>query len=285
MSREKIKIEFEDLGISPEDERNESEEKGVLKCPNCGSFVSLSMLNDEMLRCSKCGCDIEVGNLAEQSCPFCGDAFGAEDSLVVCPDCKAIYHSDCWKENRGCSTYGCESARHVEIHNHDGGNSGGEDVVIAPPADTSLKMPCVTLIGIIWLYLLCVLAVVFVFAKEMGWNMRILSFTCLICAEGARRGDSDGRNFLATVAVLSDLPVLINAVMWVLYSEKPMDLGFRLIICMIFNLPVVLLFLPRSNAWYRAKKREEELEKMKKRFNLKEEKENEESTVKKGVQE
>lgn len=40
-------------------------------------------------------------------CPICNTAFETGDVKTVCPACKLVFHSECWKENKGCATYGC----------------------------------------------------------------------------------------------------------------------------------------------------------------------------------
>lgn len=43
-------------------------------------------------------------------CPVCCTPIQPEDDKFVCPDCKMMYHKDCWNDNNGCATYGCHSA-------------------------------------------------------------------------------------------------------------------------------------------------------------------------------
>jgi pSer/pThr/pTyr-binding forkhead associated (FHA) protein len=40
-------------------------------------------------------------------CGVCHSAIEAAEEITVCPDCLTNYHTDCWHENYGCSTYGC----------------------------------------------------------------------------------------------------------------------------------------------------------------------------------
>jgi hypothetical protein len=40
-------------------------------------------------------------------CPICRCAFEPEEELTSCPDCRAVYHAECWEENTGCAVYGC----------------------------------------------------------------------------------------------------------------------------------------------------------------------------------
>lgn len=41
------------------------------------------------------------------NCPFCGDLIKGSGLIVPCPSCRAVHHSDCWRENGGCTTLGC----------------------------------------------------------------------------------------------------------------------------------------------------------------------------------
>lgn len=41
-------------------------------------------------------------------CPYCRCAFTAEDDIVLCSACEMPHHRDCWVENQGCTTFGCQ---------------------------------------------------------------------------------------------------------------------------------------------------------------------------------
>jgi uncharacterized membrane protein YhaH (DUF805 family) len=41
------------------------------------------------------------------TCPVCGCTVELHDRVTVCPACKIAHHEECWRENKGCSTYGC----------------------------------------------------------------------------------------------------------------------------------------------------------------------------------
>ncbi len=43
-------------------------------------------------------------------CPICCTIVEDSDESITCPDCKIIYHKDCWVDNDGCATYGCPSS-------------------------------------------------------------------------------------------------------------------------------------------------------------------------------
>ena len=42
------------------------------------------------------------------NCPVCMTQIEEGDSKTVCPACKVVFHEECWKEIKGCSTYGCK---------------------------------------------------------------------------------------------------------------------------------------------------------------------------------
>lgn len=44
------------------------------------------------------------------TCPYCRTAFAAGASKVACRACGTPHHIDCWRENGGCTTYGCARA-------------------------------------------------------------------------------------------------------------------------------------------------------------------------------
>lgn len=45
-----------------------------------------------------------------KTCSICGTGILQSDTVVACPVCSLPYHHDCWKEIRGCGTYGCSAA-------------------------------------------------------------------------------------------------------------------------------------------------------------------------------
>jgi len=40
-------------------------------------------------------------------CPYCKAAFTDADEIVVCSECDMPHHKECWVENQGCTTFGC----------------------------------------------------------------------------------------------------------------------------------------------------------------------------------
>jgi hypothetical protein len=47
------------------------------------------------------------------TCSICQWQTTAEDQITACPSCGLTFHSACWKENCGCSAYGCPE---VNVH-------------------------------------------------------------------------------------------------------------------------------------------------------------------------
>ena len=43
-------------------------------------------------------------------CAVCQAHIAAGEPTVTCPDCKVVYHNDCWEYNKGCGMYGCPQA-------------------------------------------------------------------------------------------------------------------------------------------------------------------------------
>jgi hypothetical protein len=41
-------------------------------------------------------------------CPYCRCEFVPDDDIIVCSDCYMPHHRDCWVENQGCTTFGCQ---------------------------------------------------------------------------------------------------------------------------------------------------------------------------------
>lgn len=93
-------------------------------CPPCGQHLSAdsSMVGREVV-CPKCSGRFIVPEppasrpqispaKAESGgvCPYCRTEITATAPSRVCPACHTPHHADCWKENRGCTVYGCAMA-------------------------------------------------------------------------------------------------------------------------------------------------------------------------------
>lgn len=86
-----------------------------MNCPKCGK-----RLPDDSEFCQYCGskladASVSAGNaapasapeLAGKTCPFCKAPFLEGEAVVFCSHCEMPHHLECWKENGGCTTFGC----------------------------------------------------------------------------------------------------------------------------------------------------------------------------------
>ena len=49
-------------------------------------------------------------NYIGKICPYCKVALAESDDVVVCSQCEMPHHRDCWIENQGCTTFGCNGS-------------------------------------------------------------------------------------------------------------------------------------------------------------------------------
>lgn len=49
-----------------------------------------------------------MNRYVNKECPYCHKIITADDNIVVCSKCGIAHHVECWNENHGCSTYGCD---------------------------------------------------------------------------------------------------------------------------------------------------------------------------------
>jgi pSer/pThr/pTyr-binding forkhead associated (FHA) protein len=94
---------------------------GVTRTCECGAtlYVPRSMLG-QRARCRRCD---RVLMLAEpkQICGVCqwdvpSDVEGG--ATQTCPSCGSLFHAECWRENRGCSAYGCAQVGALDQNDH-----------------------------------------------------------------------------------------------------------------------------------------------------------------------
>lgn len=51
---------------------------------------------------------------AGRLCSICQTSIIAGEKICACPHCALPFHGECWRENRGCSAYGCLGAAKTE---------------------------------------------------------------------------------------------------------------------------------------------------------------------------
>lgn len=56
------------------------------------------------------GAHAASGEEVGKTCPYCRFPIKPGEQVYVCPACKVTHHADCWRENQGCTTYGCRGA-------------------------------------------------------------------------------------------------------------------------------------------------------------------------------
>lgn len=49
-----------------------------------------------------------AGDEIGKTCPYCRFPLKPGEQVMTCPACKLPHHADCWRENQGCTTYGCQ---------------------------------------------------------------------------------------------------------------------------------------------------------------------------------
>ena len=43
-----------------------------------------------------------------RECGICQSAIFPDENTTTCPRCNLTFHAECWTENLGCASYGCE---------------------------------------------------------------------------------------------------------------------------------------------------------------------------------
>lgn len=85
-----------------------------LFCPHCGqevlsaTQVTPAATEDEFPPLAdEPPTTLAARRLIGKSCPYCQSAITSGDEVIVCPQCDTPHHVDCWRENGGCTTFGC----------------------------------------------------------------------------------------------------------------------------------------------------------------------------------
>ena len=48
--------------------------------------------------------------IAGKTCPYCRFPIKPGEEVRACPECRVPHHAECWRENGGCTTYGCRAS-------------------------------------------------------------------------------------------------------------------------------------------------------------------------------
>ncbi len=62
------------------------------------------------------------------NCPYCQTNIKHNADKIVCSSCHTPHHKECWEENKGCTTYGCENNPNTKSSVVDVGNRTIEDI-------------------------------------------------------------------------------------------------------------------------------------------------------------
>ena len=75
------------------------------KCKKCGRISDIPSLDDVVpLEAAP-----DDADAVQEVCSVCQTAIEDDDPRVVCGACGLPFHTECWRENLGCSAYGCEN--------------------------------------------------------------------------------------------------------------------------------------------------------------------------------
>lgn len=74
-------------------------------CGRCGA----ENLGDNPF-CTNCGARIQLDNTSYvgKICPYCQMPIKPNEGIAICPECRMPHHQECWEENNGCTSWGCE---------------------------------------------------------------------------------------------------------------------------------------------------------------------------------
>ncbi len=79
----------------------------LIDCP-CGAPMWLTPVQMQRGRsCPQCGQLVRPPKPPAATCSICQSPISANEQSIPCPDCGLLFHKDCWRENLGCSAYGC----------------------------------------------------------------------------------------------------------------------------------------------------------------------------------
>ena len=83
----------------------------------------------------------------EYTCPVCNKRFVNGDDVVVCPDCGAPHHRECWEKTERCfyaerhaAGFSFENAGSEETDSADNGGSDADDAASDADAAACLRL-------------------------------------------------------------------------------------------------------------------------------------------------
>lgn len=142
----------------------------------------------------------------EMTCAVCQCSLLLDDERTLCPSCGLPHHTDCWKENFGCSAYGCSQVNALKLGPDIQIGSGMLDAPIQQPAPPPVSVSIANETTSLWEFAILILSVVcfllgvvtygvpcflagaalvaFVFAREGRVNWKALVPAGLICLFG-----------------------------------------------------------------------------------------------------
>lgn len=93
-------------------------------CQYCGQSLRVPRINKLIAGRVNVPPKAPAKSAARAMCGACHTVVADDETSTICPDCGTVFHTDCWQENYGCSTYGCPQVN-----------------VLAPPETESLAAP------------------------------------------------------------------------------------------------------------------------------------------------
>ena len=82
------------------------------KCKRCGSLVTIPSpsINGRVALHHELNGDSQGGSIAvEEVCSICQNSIENGEPKIACSICGLPFHAECWRENLGCSAYGCSN--------------------------------------------------------------------------------------------------------------------------------------------------------------------------------
>jgi hypothetical protein len=101
-----------------------------------------------------------------RECAICQSSIYPAEEMHPCPTCGLVYHAECWQENYGCASYGCEQVNALvpKIEIPAAGAAGTTPLELAPPIDAPVEpLP--------WNFLLLGGAALAMVASMLSWGL------------------------------------------------------------------------------------------------------------------